>query len=323
MADTLAEFYSRLGALADPAGASSSTETSTDAALVLSKIASQYVALSLQAEYLRQIMAGGTQIPCDVWSAYVAARQDYLAKSQAVFDQLGRKGVAAQQVLYSGGKPQLDPADATKYATIVVPAPLRPPAFVGITQQCPAVPSMSGAAVGTFGWERTPVFQGAIDASTVLDLGDVTSLLVLTNSTGIPLGLAGVNTYKTIKPVAVLWTDFDGTSSRALAAYTTCFRGVLQQPGATAADASKRCAVAQSTAASPAAAAGSVGSKLGFWGWLGVIFGVALVGSVALRALRRPAAPAIAGVPAPRSRYSAPSDPIFLGDLFLHPRGRK
>jgi len=331
MADTMDAFWNRLGACC--LGASTQ---SIDATLAMSRIVGQYVALSVQAENLRQIMAKGVQIPCDVWHAYAAARRDYLVKSQAVFDQLAAKGVTVEQVVYSGGKPKIDPTDPNKVVSVQVQAPLRPPAFVGISQQCPGVPVMSGTSLrGSLGWERTPILLSAVPASVVRALGTATMATLTLFAAGTPVGLAAQNAYQTYKSIAVILQDYDSSPSRILTAYTGCFQAAIKA-GLSASDANKQCSAVQasaqqarvSEAQAKAAAAAAAAGGLGFWGWLGVGAAVILVGSILIRYIRSRLAPVAALLPVgepgslPRGRYSKPGDPILLGDLYYHPRGQ-
>lgn len=340
MADTLEAFYARLGAsvAAVPKPVIDVEYTvqgelgaagTIDATLAMSKVAAQYVSLSVQGETLGQMLRVGVKIPCDVWSAYASARQDYMTKSQYLFDQLSAKGVTVEQVIYSGGKPALDPQDPTKVRTLQVAAPLRPPAFVGINQQCPGVPVMSGAFFGgAIGWEPTPILAST-EVSTLAALGTaaLTGLLILT-SAGTPLGYAGVGAYKTLKQVAAVWEDYDASPSRILAAYTGCFQAAVKG-GLSAADAAKSCAAvqasAQNAAVARAQANASASQGLGFWGWLGIGAGVVILGSIVLRLVNSHVGAAarlispIGGCPAAPEAL----DGVALGELYFRPKRRR
>jgi hypothetical protein len=342
MADAMDAFWGRLGAFADPvnqlADAScgcsfGASAQSVDATAAMSRIVSQYVALSVQGENLRQIMATGVQIPCDVWVAYATARKDYLTKSQAVFDQLSAKGITVEQVVYSQGKPRIDPTDPNKVVTLQVQAPLRPPAFVGITQQCPSAPVMSGFS-GALGWERTPIQLGSIPATALTAIGTATTAMLSLFISGTLVGLAGQSAYQTFKSVAVILQDYNSSPSRILAAYTACFQATVKA-GVPAMTANKQCFGVQTSAQqarvteaqAKAAAAAEAASGLGFWGWLGVGAAVVIAGSILFGALRKRLAPMTALLPVgdampslPAGSYSKPSDPILLGDLYYHPR---
>ena len=358
MADSMEAFWGRLGAFADPvnqladascgcalnADLGADGSATIDATEAMSRVVSQYVALSKQGETLRQMMSVGVKIPCDVWSAYANARLDYMRKSQYLFDQLTAKDITVDQVVYSGGKPKVDPNDPSKVVTLQVQAPLRPPAFVGIDQQCPGVPVMAGASfAGALGWERTPISLGSVSSSTLVALGTAagTGVLMLM-SAGMPLGLAGYGAYKTVKKVAAIWQDYDASPSRILTAYTGCFQAAVSA-GMTAADAAKSCSAVQTSAQAAAIertkAQNPPDSGLGFWGWLGVGAGVFIVLSIGVRYLRgrmagvASAARMIApvgdaldfGRPRARRKRRAGSatNPILIGDLYLHPRGRQ
>lgn len=340
--DTMAAFWGRLGAFADPVnqladascgcalgGAAGSTIDATEA---MSKVVAQYVALSSQGEILRQMIAAGAQIPCAAWEAYASARQDYLAKSQPLFDQLAAKGITVEQVVFSGGQPVVDPVDSTKVKTLRVQAPLRPPAFVGINQQCPTVPNMSSASLrGAMGWEPLPV-QLASAAKTILtaigSLAAGATLVLLAG--GLPMGVVGLGIYKTIKQIAVTWHDYDPSPSKTLSAFTACFQNAVKT-GAAAADANKRCASAPAVKVlTPPSSSWSTGT------WIGIGAGVILLGLLwrALRGRAVESAPATAGAGAGTEIAPAYPDrarrwvaragtPILLGDLYWHPRGRR
>jgi hypothetical protein len=349
MADSMEAFWGRLGTFADPVNqlaeascgcalgdeASSfelgATGASIDASAALSKVVAQYVALSTQGETLRQLMAAGVKVPCDVWLAYANARQDYMTKSQYLFDQLAAKNVTVEQVIYSGGKPKLDPNDASRVATLQVQAPLRPPAFVGVNERCPDVPVMSGVNLqGAIGWEPTPLGGSSIPSSTLVALGTAagTGVLMLM-SAGMPLGLAAYGSYKTIKQIAAFWQDYDASPSRVLAAYTGCFQAEVKA-GASTADAAKHCSLIQASATQArvavAQAQGKPSSGMGFWGWLGIGAGAFILLTVGVKLLRGSIRAAIpipgVGESFGRSRRSRRGAPILLGDLYLHPGGR-
>ena len=336
MPDSMEAFWGRLGAFADPVNqlaeascgcALGATDGAIDASDAASRVISQYVALSAQGEKLRQQMVAGVKIPCEVWIAYAIARQDYLNKSQPLFDQLAAKGVTIEQVVYSGGKPVPDPSDPAKYKTLRVQAPLRPPAFVGIDQQCPGTPVMYGANLHSpIGWEPIPISFGSVDASTVSALGAVGSaMLLLVAANGNALGLAGYGAYKTIKQIAVALQDYDAVPSKVLTAYTACFDlGV--KSGLSAADAVKRCSTSTSAAQTPVeptpivvVPASRVIAKGSFWTWFGIGAVVFIVGSLVVRAVRGRASMSVEDV----GRYSRSHGPILIGDLYFHPRGRR
>jgi hypothetical protein len=339
MAGSLEDFYEHLGAsVASPkpvidveytVSGTLGAASTVDATVAMSKVVTQYVALSTQGETLRQMLAAGVKIPCDVWAAYAGARQDYMMKSQKLFDQLAAMGIAVEQVVYSGGRPQLDPQDNTKVRTLRVAAPLRPPAFVGINQQCPSVPVMSGARFrGAIGWEPVPVLSG-VDSGTFSSLGSTafTSLVFLVSGTT-PLGLAGYGAYKTLKQVAAIWEDYDASASRILVAYTGCFQAAVKG-GMSAADAARSCQAVQNSAqdarVAVAKANASTSQGLGFWGWLGVGAGVVILGSLVLKFMRGRAGAAarlispIGGCPA----ASEALDGVALGELYFRPRRRR
>jgi len=101
MHDSMDAFYSHLGASAelgdqpiDGCGCNVSepelgaVSVAVDAALAMGKVIEQYVAVTAQGEALRRIVVAGVQVPCEVWTAYANARQEYTTKSQQLFDQL-------------------------------------------------------------------------------------------------------------------------------------------------------------------------------------------------------------------------------------------
>jgi hypothetical protein len=343
MAGSLEDFYARLGDFAAPTKQVVDAEYTVngelgaagtiDATLAMSKVVTQYVTLSTQGETLRQMLTAGVKIPCDVWSAYASARQDYLTKSQYLFDQLSAKGVTVEQVIYSGGVPQLDPSDLSKVRTLRVGAPLRPPAFVGINQQCPTVPAMSGAYfAGTIGWEPVPMSLGSVASATFTALGTATLMgAVFLVSAGTPLGLAGYGSYKTIKQIAAVWEDYDASPARILVAYTSCFSAAVKG-GLSATDAANRCAAVQTSAnaarVAVAQANASASDSLGFWGWLGVGAGVVILGSIVLKYMRNrvgAAARLISPVGGLGGCPSAPEalDGVALGELYFKPKRRR
>jgi hypothetical protein len=338
MAGSLEDFYARLGeSVGSPVidvdytvkdAAPAFGGASIDATAAMAKVVTQYVALSGQGETLRQMLTVGVKIPCEVWAAYASARQDYLTKSKYLFDQLAAKGVTVEQVVYSGGQPQLDPQNPTKVRTLQVAAPLRPPAFVGINQQCPSVPVMSGARFGgTIGWEPVPILNG-VDSSTFAALGaNAFQAAVFLVSGVTPLGLAGYGAYKTLKQVAAIWEDYDASASRILVAYTGCFQAAVKS-GMSAADAARSCQAVQAAAntarVAVAQANASAANGLGFWGWLGVGAGVVILGSIVLKYVRGRAG-AAARLISPMGCPTAPEalDGVALGELYFRPRRRR
>jgi len=347
MPDTMEAFWRGLSDFADTAvdmsgcgcnsglgeqGELGASNASTDATEAMSKVLKRYVELSLQGESLRQMMVAGVKIPCEVWAAYASARQDYLTKSQEVFDQLSKRGVTVEQVIYSQGKPAVDPTDPNKVRTLRVNAPLRPPAFVGLN--CPGVANMQGASfAGDIGWERMPISLGfipiaaagaAVAACTAATLG---ACLVLVGAGSVILGIAGYAGYKIMKQVAVAIREYESSPSKTVAAYTSCFQS-LTKGGLSAADAVKQCQGSQTSAQQYAKDRGDQDNKgFGFWAWLGVGAAVVVVGGIVVRVLRSRAAAAaalISPIPLPVGeatqprRHSRPRG-ILMGDLYLHP----
>lgn len=334
-------FWGRLGAFADPVNqladatcgcALGESGQTLDASEAASRVISQYVALSTQGETLRQMLAAGVKIPCEVWRAYATARQDYLTKSQPFFDQLAAKGVTLEQVVFSGGKPKSDPSDPSKFVTLRVQAPLRPPAFVGINKECPTVPVMYGADLqGNIGWEPVPVLQGSVSNSVLAALGAAsTTMLLLIAGNGTTLGLAGYGAYKTFKQVAIVLQDYDASPSRILAAYTACFQAAVKA-GIAPAEAAKQCKNVQASAEAARVAVEQAKAKqkessgIGFWAWIGIGTAVILVGSIVIGVIRSRVGAAarlispVGGIGrAPRRSH----EPILLGDLYFQPRGR-
>jgi len=309
--DTLQSFFGRVGL----AGGFEGVGYQTDATVAMSRIVRQYVDLSTQAESLRQQLLAKVKIPCNIWFAYATARQDYLTKSQAVFDQLGRMGVSVEQVVYSAGKPKPDPSDPSKTLTLRVMAPLRPPAFTGL--DCPGLPLMQGAIGG--GWQPVPIegpqlFALGSVANDVVEAGTKAALVLL--AAGVPLGVASYFGAKTYKQVLVMLDAFDSDPNRIVATYTACVESGVKN-GLTAIDAANRCGAAQKAAQEygltketirkEAAAAAAAAKGLGFWGWLGVVVGVAVVGYVAFGALRRSVGVARVMAPLPIAGFGYPA----------------
>lgn len=317
--NTLQGFFGRVGLASGLEDGLGDVGQQTDATVALSRIVRQYVDLSTQAESLRRQLLAKVKVPCNVWSAYAAARQDYLTKSQAVFDQLGRMGVSVEQVVYSGGQPKPDPADPSKTLTLRVMAPLRPPAFTGL--DCPSLPLMQGTVEG--GWQPVPIegpqifALGSVSNETIANIaGAGTAALVLLASGGTALGAAGYYGAKTYKQVLVLLDAFAAEPNRIVATYTSCVESGTKA-GLSAIDAANRCGAAQASAQAfsttqqtlrnEAAAAAAAAKGLGFWGWLGVVVGVAVVGYVAFGALRSSAGVARAVAPIPIAGFGYPA----------------
>jgi hypothetical protein len=290
-----------------------------DATQAMSKITTQYVSLSTQAEQLRQVLAAGGKVPCEVWAAYAQARQDYLTKAQPVFDQLAQKGITVEQVIYSAGKPRVDPNDASKVLTVQVQAPLRPPAFMGLP--CPGLPNMAGAV----GWQPVAL-GGSIANSTVAGLaGAVAGTLILVASGGTLMGVAAYGGYKTYKQVAVVLDEFDASPTRILAAYTSCVASGAKA-GLAPTDAANRCSSVQQTAqqysTEQAKLRNEANAGLGFWGWLGVIVGVAVVGTVAFKMIGSRAGAAVRLVSPVGGLEDVPGlEGVALGELYFRPHG--
>ena len=335
-------FWGRLGAFADPVNrladaacgcALAGGEQTLDASEAASRVISQYAALSTQGETLRQMLAAGVKIPCEVWRAYATARQDYLTKSQPFFDQLAAKNVTLEQVVFSGGKPKPDPSDPNKFVTLRVQAPLRPPAFVGINKECPTVPVMYGANLqGDIGWEPVPILQGSVSSSVLTALGTAgATMLLLIAGNGTTLGLAGYGAYKTYKQVVVVLQDYDASPSRILAAYTACFQAAVKA-GVAPTDAAKQCKDVQTSADAARVAVAQAKAKpgesgIGFWAWIGIGAAVIVVGSIVIRVIRSRVGAAArllspVGEIGRAPRRSRGHEPILLGDLYFQPRGR-
>lgn len=314
----LRDFYEGLGRAG---GGPSFGAAPIDATQAMAKIVTQYVTLSTQADQLRQVLAAGGKVPCDVWMAYALARQDYLTKSQGVFDQLASKGITIEQVVYSGGKPRLDPSDPSKVVTVQVQAPLRPPAFLGLSNQCPTLPNMSGADV--FAGTYQPVALGGSISNSVLSglIGGYAAAMIMVASGGALLGVAGYAGYKTYKQVAVILDDYDSSPSRILSAYTSCVASNVKN-GLAPTDAANRCSSVQQSAQQygidKAKADAAKANGLGFWGWLGVGTGVVIVGYFVYTYVRSKAGAAARLVsPVPISGL----DGVALGELYFRPHG--
>jgi hypothetical protein len=288
--DTLANFFGSLKparagcgcGLGSPLFGASTSET-MDATVAMNHAMVRYVELSVQGENLRQIMTTGVKIPCNVWTAYATARQDYLTKSQAIFDQLAARGITLEQVIYSGGKPAIDPNDPNHVRTVRVQAPLRPPSFVGLDAQCPGLPLMAGGMEGAIGWEPIPVelgflpiaaAAGVVAACTAATMG---ACLVLIGATGVVIGIAGYAGYKIMQQVAITMREYESSPSRIVAAYTSCFQG-LTKSGASTTDAANRCADVQTSAQQYAA--NVLKGGWGFWTWVGVGGALLVTGGV-------------------------------------------
>ena len=325
MNNTMDAFWGNLGALAESAESlsdcgcalgSTSALASTDATAAMAKVIAQYAALSSQGEILRQMMAAGAQIPCNVWSAYARARQDYLTKSQSVFDQLTARDITVEQVIYTGGKPKTDPTNPSKVMTLRLQMPLRPPAFVGVNDQCPTVPVMSGAHFhGDIGWEPTAVRLGSAPGSILAAQSGVSGSVLTLLANGNPMGVAGYGTYKTIKPIAISMPEFDLAASQELSTYTACFQSALKA-GIVTTTAAARCTNPQTAATivNTMTTAVKTVSKFTLWHWLGLGAGAVLLLSL-IRRFRTEPTPAESTAPV--------GDPILMGNLYFHPRRKR
>lgn len=316
MANT-ADFWGRLGDALDSGApecgcALGASQASVDASLALNQVLNRYAVLAAQGAALQKIAAGKIQIPCEIWTAYANARQDYLTKAQDVFDQLTAKGVTVEQVLYAGSKPKLDPQDRSRAATARLLAPLRPPSFTGLGQQCPGWVDMNGAYhFAGLGWERTPIQLASVPVSAFTAIsGSVDSALVLIAQNAL-LGVATPSAYQTLKKVAVLPRDFDKDALRPVIAYTTCFLDTLTATGERD-KAIKRCTPATAVQA-------QARRPIEMWRLLGIGALLLVAGGLFLRTLRRAQ---LAGVE-PTDVYSRPGDGLFLGDLYWRPRARR
>jgi hypothetical protein len=269
------------------------------------------------------MLVAGVKVPCEVWTAYASARQDYLNKSQPVFDQLAQKGITIEQVVYSGGQPRPDSSDPSKYMTVQIQAPLRPPAFLGLDSQCPGLPLMAGFGGATAGWQPVPITLGAVEHSIIAGLAAAAAAsAILLLSGGTLLGVAGYGAFKTYKQVSVMLDAFDTSPTRILAAYTTCVATYVKN-GLAVTDAGNRCAAAQTSAQQygieKAKLAAEAAGGLGFWGWLGVGAGVLILGTIVVRYMRSRAG-AVTRLIAPVGGYD---DGVALGELYFRPRGRR
>jgi hypothetical protein len=177
---------------------------------------------------------------------------------------------------------------------------------------------MQGAVGG--GWQPVPIegpqiFALGSIANNLIDTGTTAALVLL--SMGTPLGIAGYWGAKTYKQVLVMLDAFDSDPNRIVATYTACVTSGVKS-GLTAIDAANRCGAAQKAAQEYGltketlrtegikAQAAADATGLGFWGWLGVIVGVAVVGYVAFGALRRSVGVARAMAPIPIQGFGYP-----------------
>jgi hypothetical protein len=360
MADALDSFYNQIGSRGMPAPVvegcgcalgSTTTGTTMDLCQATNRILVRYVELTVQGEYLRQMMAawiaGGSQaskaIPCTIWEAYATARQDYLTKSQEVLDQLAAKGLTIEQVIYSQGKPAVDPTDPSRVRTVRLTAPLRPPGFLSLP--CPGIAPMYGANLNG-GWEPTSVEFGVVPVAAAVAVASVCTAatlggcLVIIGAAGLIVGIVSYAGYKIMQQVAVVMREYQSSPAKTVAAYTACFAGLVKG-GMPATDAATRCQGAQTAAQQYAKDRGAESAGgLGFWGWIGIGAGVIIFGGIALRFIRAragrmlaparmlaPVAPApamVAGLNGARrgKRRRKHAGPILLGDLYYQPKGR-
>lgn len=302
------DFWGRLGdALAEPQKDTLSTcgcdlgagVDSVDASTAVGRMLAQYVAVTAQGVALQKIAALKIQVPCAIWTAYARARQDYLTKSQEILDQLKAKGITLEKVLYTAQGPKTDPGSPSLAETAQLLAPLAPPTFSGLDQQCPGIPNLTGALTG-LGWERVPIQLSSVPLTALKPLGgtQLTNVLVLFSDTKTLIGVAAPAGYQAAKKVPLFPRPFSA-DLHSVTTYTSCF----QAQGANA-EANKRCA--------PDRAQRSTNT----WKFVGLGALLLIVGGLFLRAVRRPT---LAGVASDEVR-SRPGEPILLGDLYWYPR---
>jgi hypothetical protein len=201
-------------------------------------------------------------VPCNVLTDYHLAVKDYLRFSQAVLDELLSRDYHVEQIVYQGGKPQPDPTDPSKYRTIKLDAPLRPPTFA-VPANCTA-PRLSRSVLGS-----PFVTLGAVPvaiATSVL----IGRLIIVAG------GIAGG--YLAVKLVeqARLWVRGpDLAPAERVSAYLACYNRLVET-GMPAAGASAQCSGQTEQPGS--------GAAMG-WIILGTIAATAIVGYVAWRAL--------------------------------------
>lgn len=323
------DFYARMGqalnlgpgcGCATPnlgAAATNSFQT-VDASQALSITLRVYVELSLQAEKLRQLLAAKVKIPCAIWSAYEAARADYMTKATELFNQLAQKGVTVEQVLWSGGKPVMDPNDPNKVKTLQIQAPLRPPAFA-IQSLCPTVPVMYGAdemaPVAELGFVPAAIAAPLIAACTAATAGACLALVIGGSTIA---GIIGYTAYKSMQQIAVMFREYESAPSKTVAAYTDCVTKLVGA-GYSQENASSKCSATQTSAQNYAAERGKEGTGWSFWTWVAILGGAAIAGAVLLGAAKRKlSAPVRAALPAmgeaPRTKH------LLLGEVYLKPK---
>jgi hypothetical protein len=260
-----------------------------DASKALALILRQYTALSAQGERLRRVLTAGGQPPCSVWDAYNRACLDYLAKGQAVFDQLASKGVVVDQVVYSAGQPVPEPSQAGQYKTLRVTAPLRPPGFGFATASCPGIANFQDAQA-VEGWAPVPIEMGAISAATLATLGSQYALLAL-GPAGVVIGAIGYETFKTYQQVGIWFEAFDDSSIYTVSTYVDCFERSVKS-GVTLEQANATCVNTKLTPLAQIKATLTAGGW-NAWTWAMVGGGILAVGSLIAFWLHMRSAPVV------------------------------
>lgn len=109
-------------------GASSQISTNLKAALAENQ--KRYVLLGKQFAALLSVReTTGAPPPREVMLAYNAAVKDYMKGAQEIWNELRKRGLQVEQVVYRNGEAVLDPNSKSGYRTLNIDGPLHPPSF--------------------------------------------------------------------------------------------------------------------------------------------------------------------------------------------------
>lgn len=284
--------------LADCGCGLGAAEAVQDATQAVAAILARHSAISAQGDRLRQVLAAKGRIPSAVSAAYDRAGLDYVAKSRSVLDQLARKGVTIEQVVYTDGKPEPDPLQPGQYKSLRVVAPL------------PVVDLSAPLAGG--GWVPLPIEMGSVSQEVASAVQG--AVVVLLAPSRVSIGAVGPSSSKTWQQVAVTLLPFDDAALQAVTAFADCFDRMVRggKTGVKAADACGK------SAGGLGALFGSVPPLAELWPYI-LVGAAAAVAGWALHAwLQRSGSLAGCDVAGPKTRRGG--RPLLLGDLYLHSR---
>jgi len=168
-----------------------------DAALHLQ---ARYASLSTYGQALASIFRSAGAVPPLVLGAYKRAVTDYLRFGKDLFDILDKKGISVEQVVYSQGKPVVDPHHPDRYRTLKINAPLRPPTFTGMSGE------LEGSDVGA-----APLLVGLY----------IVGGIIFTS-------LAGYFTIKSLEQIRIIIQGPDYEPDRQVDAYLKSYKRLIE-----------------------------------------------------------------------------------------------